>query len=63
MRYIIIPLVPLLYIWWTAKAIKDFKSGIGIYSSFWFIFHLFIVAPLLGVFIIAPTIKFIIKYW
>jgi hypothetical protein len=63
MRYIIIPLAALLYIWWTVKAIRDFKSGIGIYSSFWFIFHLFIVAPLLGGSIIAHIIEFIIKYW
>lgn len=65
MRYIIIPLLIILYLWWTYKSIKDLikallekntlNAEVEIYTFFRFLIH--------SVIICLSLLFLIIKYW
>jgi hypothetical protein len=59
MRYIIIPLVIVLYIIWTVKSVKNLaKYGLWYcddYALFWFVFHLLLL--------LASIVTLSILYW
>ena len=66
MRYIIIPLLIILYLFWTYKSWKDVLENklieINFTTLFYVMLHTFVLLLLLAC-LLAELFKLIIKYW
>ncbi len=67
MRYIIIPLLIILYFYWSYKSIREIKDNnwkivspiVGKHSFMWYALHCIII----GVIILMYVGWFIVQYW
>ena len=76
MRYIIIPLAIILYVWWSCESIKNIKTGykydfifercgieVGKSEILWSIFTVIILLTILAKYIIVPLFIFTVNNW